>query len=113
MERTPHRESASRFRAVLTADGSPGPIEERLGRRLVRVVGADTTEGRRLVRDREVEWIAPGGERLGRVSTAEALDRLRTRLEARLADPDDDVEPDAVRDGLLRLRRRRERLGRA
>jgi hypothetical protein len=105
--------AARRFRTAVTADGRPGPIEERLGRRRLRVLDPDTDEGRRLLDEGRVEWIAPGGDALGRLTTAQALDALRRRLEDRLADPHEDHEQTALRDGLDRLRSRTERLGRA
>jgi hypothetical protein len=100
-------------RAVIGADGRPGPIEARIGRRLLRVIDPDSDEGRRLLREREVDWIAPGGTRLGRLTPREALDALRLRLERRLEHPDDGAEMDALRDGLDRLRERWRRLGHA
>ena len=113
MESAPDRQRPGRFRAVLTADGRPGPIEERLGRRLVRIVDPDSIEGRRLQQRDAVLWIAPGGDLLGRMSARDAVDTLRRRLEERLADPADDDEHGALRDGLSRLRDRWRRVGRA
>jgi len=113
MERAPDRQRGGLFRAVLTSDGRPGPIEERLGRRLVRIVDPDSAEGRRLLRRDEVLWIAPGGDALGRMSAREAVDTLRRRLEERLADPADDDEHAALREGLARLQDRWRRVGRA
>lgn len=113
MGREPMPEPTRSFRTVATADGLPGPIEERLGRRRLRVVAPDTGEGRRLLAEGVVEWIAPGGDALGRLTPAQALDALRLRLEARLADPGEDGETPALQDGLDRLRARAERLGRA
>jgi hypothetical protein len=112
-ESNPTSTGARRFRTAVTADGLPGPIEERLGRRRLRVLDPDTAEGRRLLDEGRVEWIAPGGDALGRLTQAQALDALRRRLESRLADPTEDHERAALRDGLDRLRSRAERLGRA
>jgi hypothetical protein len=100
------------LRAVLTADGRPGPIEERLGRRLVRVVDPESREGRRLLERDAVLWIAPGGDALGRMTARDAIETLRLRLERRLADPSDDGEHAALTDGLSRLRDRWRRVGR-
>ena len=113
MERAPHNERSGSFRAVLTADGHPGPIEERLGRRLVRVVDPESREGRHLLERDAVLWIAPGGDALGRMTARDAVETLQRRLEERLADPIDDDEHDALLDGLSRLRDRWGRVGRA
>lgn len=73
-----------RFRAVLTGRGQPGPIEERVGRRLVRLVDPSSPEGRLLLDDRKVELIGPEGVPWGMLSLDEAQERLRRRLEAAL-----------------------------
>jgi len=112
-ESDPVRPTASFLRATVCGDGRPGPIEERLGRRLLRVVDPDSAEGARLLRSGEVELIGPGGEHLGRIGLEEACRRLRARLERRLRDPVEEVEADEAREGLERLRARAERLGRA
>lgn len=112
MDRPVPESSRGRFRAMLSADGSPGPIEERCGRRLLRTVPPESTEGRSLLGDARVELFAPGGEPLGRDPEV-ALDILRRKLEARLADPDADAEIAALRDGLDRLRRHKLRFGNA
>jgi hypothetical protein len=113
MDNSPEGHRPGLFRAVLTADGRPGPIEERLGRRLVRIVDPESAEGRHLLQRDAVLWIAPGGDALGRMSAREAVDTLRRRLEDRLADPVDDDEHGALREGLSRLRDRWSRVGRA
>ena len=100
------------YRTMLSSDGAPGPIEERYGRRLIRTVAPESDEGRALFDASRVDLIAPGGEPLGRDPDV-ALQALRQKLEARLADPDDDAEVDALQDGLARLRRRTFRLGNA
>ncbi len=105
--------SVSSYRVTLCAHGAPGPIEERIGRRLVRLVSPDSDEGRTLFREERVELVGPGGEPLGRLSPARALDLLRKRLEARLAEPDAEPERAAIEDGLSRLRRWSARIGSA
>ncbi len=72
------------FRAALLGLGRPGPIEERIGRRLVRLVDPESAEGRQLFEARSVELIGPEGDALGRIGLDEARARLRERLEARL-----------------------------
>jgi len=73
------------FRATVSGPGAPGPIEERIGRRLVRLVEPDSEEGRRLLHERAVDLIGPGGKSLGRIGIEEAYARLERRLASRLA----------------------------
>jgi hypothetical protein len=101
----------TRLRATLAGDGRPGPIEERIGRRLVRLVDPASEEGHRLLSAGLVELIGPEGDALGRLRPEEAARVLRDRLERRLSDPDADA--DALRDGLSRLAAWSERLGRS
>jgi len=100
------------LRATLLGDGRLGPIEERIGRKLRRVVDPDSREGKRLLRAGEVDLVGPGGERMGRLQL-EALERLRRRLESRLSDPGFAPDADTIREGLTRLRARAQRIGRA
>ena len=58
------------FRGTLSGDGRPGPIEERIGRRLVRLVDPESREGMRLLEEGDVDLVGPDGEQLGRVSQA-------------------------------------------
>lgn len=93
------------FRATITGVGRPGPIEERVGRRLVRVVNPDSKEGLDLLKSGRVTLVGPEGRALGCRDLADALRLLRRRLEDRLAggiDPDSAV---AIREGIVRLRR--------
>lgn len=100
----PNRELRRSFRGTLDGVGAPGPIEERIGRRLIRVVDPDSAEGARLVRDHRVEWIGPEGDSFGPVGLEEAWDLLRRRLERRIAEPVEDPEDGrALRDGLQAL----------
>ncbi len=78
---------AGRCRAILLGDGTAGPIEVRLGRRLMRLVPPDSREGRRLLGEGRVDLIGPDGERLGRIPIEEARRRLRERLERLLECP--------------------------
>jgi hypothetical protein len=94
-------------------DGRLGPIEERIGRRLCRVVDPDSHEGRKLLSAGEVDLVGPGGERMGRLQILEALDRLKRRLEDRLADAGSALDADAIQEGLTRLRARVDRIGSA
>ena len=71
------------FRGTLSGDGRPGPIEERLGRRLIRLIDPESDQGVRLLSEGRVDLLGPDGTRLGTVRAADALRRLRRRLEQR------------------------------
>jgi hypothetical protein len=101
------------YRATITGVGRPGPIEERLGWRLVRIVDPDSKEGVALLRDRQVTFIGPEGTALGRVSLEQARRLLKLRLESALAEVGGDDGAEAIREGLVRLRRAGPRVGRA
>jgi hypothetical protein len=101
------------FRATITGIGRPGPIEERLGWRLVRIVDPESKEGAALLRAGQVMLIGPQGAALGRVDLDQARRLLELRLEGLLADVGGDEGAEAIRDGLVRLRRAGPRLGRA
>jgi hypothetical protein len=88
-------------RATVAGDGQPGPIEERIGRRLVRVVNPFSDEGARLLGSGEVEIVGPWGESFGRIEVREAWVRLAARLETCLAAAGAD---ESLREGLRRLR---------
>lgn len=103
---TPLSLRGSSLRATLAGDGRPGPIEERIGRRLVRLVDPESDEGERLLGSGTVELIGPEGEHFGRIPASEACRRLRGRLERRLEELDEKDEAAALREGLLRLRAR-------
>ena len=93
------------FRATITGVGRPGPIEERLGWRLVRIVDPASREGATLLRDHQVTFIGPEGTVLGRLDLDQAQRLLRLRLENVLAEVGGDEGAEAIRDGLVRLRR--------
>jgi hypothetical protein len=78
------------FKGTLGRDGRPGPIEERYGRRLLRLVDPESEEGRKLLTEGDVDLVGPDGEHLGCISIIEAYEELTARLESRL---------DAIRDG--------------
>lgn len=90
------------FRATVSGDGRPGPIEERVGRRLLRIVNPLSEEGTRLLRSGQVEIVGPWGESFGRIDVREAWNRLVARLEKCLGD--DRAADDALRAELNRLR---------
>ena len=68
------------FRATITGVGRPGPIEERVGRRLIRVVDPDSREGALLARSGSVLWLGPEGAALGRLDLRTVRRLLRERL---------------------------------
>ena len=86
------------FRGTLSGDGRPGPIEERLGRRLIRLIDPESDEGLRLLSEGKVDLLGPDGTRLGTIRAADALRRLQARLEERMA-----VRGDSARYGLDRI----------
>lgn len=77
-----------RLRAILLRDGTAGPIEVRLGRRLLKLVSPESAEGRLLLDEGRVDLVGPDGERLGRIPIEEARGRLRARLESALGAPE-------------------------
>jgi hypothetical protein len=93
------------FRATITGVGRLGPIEERLGRRLVRIVRPDSKEGQTLVRTRQVMFIGPEGIALGRVDLTQVRRLLALRLMSVLSESEETESSEALRDGLVRLRR--------
>jgi len=101
------------YRATITGVGRPGPIEERLGWRLVRIVDPESKEGAALLRNRQVTFIGPEGTALGRVDLDQARRLLKLRLESVLAELGGDDGAEAIREGLVRLRRAGPRVGRA
>lgn len=84
--------------------GRVGPIEERVGRRLVRLVLPDSREGLVLLRSGRVSFVGPEGTCLGAKGLVEARRLLRLRLE-RLAAAGVGEPADAAREGLDRLLR--------
>ena len=97
------------YRGTLSGDGRPGPIEVRLGRRLIRTIDPESLEGTRLLIAGVVDLIGPDGTRLGMVRAADALRRLRDRLEQRLAEQPS-FERELMEDGIDRLESWQERL---
>lgn len=102
------------FRATITGVGRPGPIEERVGRRLVRIVDPASKEGVALLHSGRVSFLGPEGTDLGCVGIGEARRLLRERLERRLEDAREDPSARlALEDGLVRLESPRRRFGRS
>jgi len=102
--------SGPTFRGTLSGDGRPGPIEERLGRRLIRLINPESDEGVRLLSEGRVDLLGPDGTRLGMVRAADALRRLRQRLEQRMHGTVAPFEKDLAAQGIDRLDRWNRRL---
>jgi hypothetical protein len=102
--------SGPTFRGTLSGDGRPGPIEERLGRRLIRLINPESDEGVRLLSEGRVDLLGPDGTRLGMVRAADALRRLRQRLEQRMHGTVAPFEKDLAAQGIDRLDRWNHRL---
>lgn len=100
------------YRATITGIGCPGPIEERLGRRLIRLVDPESKEGSALLRSGRVAFLGPGGEALECQDLREARRLLRDRLLNRIARCGGADGSDALQDGLVRLRGSAPRIGR-
>ncbi len=98
------------YRGTLTGDGRPGPIEKRVGRRLMRLIDPHSAEGLRLLDEARVEWLGPDGEPLGALTQREVLVRLERRLERRLRAGPRRADRRAIEDALAQVRERRERL---
>jgi hypothetical protein len=94
------------FKGTLSGDGRVGPIEERIGRRLVRLVDPESEEGSKLLEDGGVELLGPEGNCLGCVSLGYAYRELISRLESRLGDISSRTEQDDLEEGLGRLKER-------
>ena len=103
------------FRMTLTGVGRPGPIEERIGRRLLRLVDPESEEGLSLLASRCVRFIGPGGTPLGYVHPSDAIDCLREALTERLEEAEGGGSEDcpALREGLDRLESWSRKIGRA
>jgi hypothetical protein len=91
------------LRATVSGDGRLGPIEERIGRRLIRLVDPRSEEGRSLLDAHSVDLLGPGGEHFGQIGPEEARLRLREKIEARLADPRSESDAEGLKEGLRRL----------
>lgn len=113
MDETSPSQPRVTLRATITGVGSPGPIEERVGRRLVRLVDPGSREGAALLRSGRVTIVGPEGCTLECSDLAAARRILRQRLERRLADTAEaTTDRSVIEDGLARLGRPPLRLGR-
>jgi hypothetical protein len=90
-------------------------VEERIGRRLVRLLDPLSEEARALAADGRIQWIGPEGAPLGRVPPAAACAELKRRLERALeaAEAAPAAERAALTYGLARLQGWSERLQQA
>jgi len=99
-----------RFRGTLSGDGRPGPIEERIGRRLVRLVDPLSAEGVRLLSGGSVHLVGPEGDSLGRIRLDDAYRRLLDRVQRRLDEEIDAARRNDLEEGRDRLLARSKRL---
>lgn len=74
------------YSAVLCGDGSVLPIEERLGRRLLRTIEAPSTEGADLLRRGWVTLRTVDGKAIDRLPLSRVYARLKEELTERLAE---------------------------
>ena len=105
---------APRFRGTLRSDGDLGPIEERYGRRLMRLIDPESDEASALLDAGQVELLGPDGDTFGATTLEDAYGRLVARLEERLDAIDDalDEEIRVLSDCLERIRNRERRVRR-
>ena len=80
------------YSAVIRSDGSVLQIEERLGRRLLRVVSPSSREGRRLLRKDCVTLMTAEGRPLAGLSIEDVYERLRSEATMRLAERPRDAD---------------------
>jgi hypothetical protein len=80
------------YSAVIRSDGSVLPIEERLGRRLLRTLPPDSAEGRQLLRKDCVTLLTADGRHLPGVSIEGVYERLRAETTMRLSEHPSDPE---------------------
>lgn len=101
------------YSAVLLGNGSVLPVEERLGRRLLRTLSADSPEARALLARGHVTLRQADGRVLGSLPLSRALERLaeqaRVQLERSAGDP---ATARRFREALHRLRAARTALPR-
>ena len=78
--------------AVIRSDGTVLPIEERLGRRLLRSLAPESREARDLLRRGQVTLTTSDGVAMTGMRIEEVYDRLSSETNARLALHAHDVE---------------------
>jgi len=78
--------------AVIRADGTLLPIEERLGRRLLRTLSPNTREALDLLRRNCVTLLTSDGRVLAGMSVGSVYDRLWHETSAKLAERKGDAE---------------------
>lgn len=100
------------YRAVIRDDATLLPIEERLGRRLLRTLSPDSREGRALLRRGDVTLRRADGTAVPQRSFERLLERLSKEASARLASSPDPDSRRACRDALQRITRSRRALAR-
>jgi hypothetical protein len=98
---------------MIRSDGSLLPIEERLGRRLLRTLAPDSLKGRELLRKDCVKLVTDDGRPLAGLSIEDVYARLRARVTVRLAvNPRDPDRRRHCKDTLATIERWRKALSR-
>ncbi len=100
-----------RFRGTLRSDGDLGPIEERFGRRLMRLIDPHSEEASALLDAGRVELVGPDGDTLGATPLEQAYLKLERRLRAQLEQMDEELDSEfrTLADCLERVRERERR----
>ena len=78
------------YSSVIRGDGTILPIEERLGRRLLRSLDSASREARALLRSGRVRLRSSDGRELSGASIAAIYDRLRVETSAQLSERAED-----------------------
>ena len=73
------------YSTIVRSNGEMLPIEERLGKRILRSLAPESLEARRLLRDGLVALVMPDGETISGQSIDVIYERLSTAIAARLA----------------------------
>ena len=94
------RPSRLTYVTTLLGNGEICPITERIGRRCVRRIEADSTEGRRLLQSGSVTVLTRAGQRFSGMPIVAVYDRVVDELSQEARDPDTDPR---ARDNLSRL----------
>jgi hypothetical protein len=102
-----------RYSAMIRADGTLFPVEERLGRRLLRTLPPDSREARELLRAGRVDLRSSAGTLYRRLPLETVYDRLCAETRDRLAErPRSSEWRSSCLSALAALRRRQRSLTR-
>ena len=102
-----------KYRAFVLDDGTLLPIEERVGRRLLRTVPPNSREGRALVEEGLVSFVGSEGRAFAGTGFDEILERLARKAAGRLVRRDCAPETKkSCREALMKIDRIRRALAR-